>query len=80
MSKSKNNNEETEKDTNTILIAKMYTGSYVNRRFNNIGHEIINFIKPDNKKEIYGYIINDGKIGREIKTILLINNTKNEKA
>ena len=80
MSKSKNNNEETEKDTNTILIAKMYTGSYVNRRFNNIGHEIINFIKPDNKKEIYGYIINDGKIGREIKTILFISNAKNGKA
>lgn len=61
---SKNDNENVEKDT--ILIAKMYTGSYVNRRFNNIGHEIINFIKPDNKDEIYGYITHDGKIGNKI--------------
>ena len=62
----------------------MYTGSYVNRRFNNIGHEIINFIKPDNKDEIYGYITHDGKIGnkykKRIKTILFISNAKNGKA
>lgn len=79
---SKNDNENVEKDT--ILIAKMYTGSYVNRRFNNIGHEIINFIKPDNKDEIYGYITHDGKIGnkykKRIKTILFISNAKNGKA
>lgn len=79
---SKNDNENVEKDT--ILIAKMYTGSYVNRRFNNIGHEIINFIKPDNKDEIYGYITHDGKIGnkykKRIKTILFISNARNGKA
>lgn len=79
---SNNNNENIEKDT--ILIAKMYTGSYVNRRFNNIGHEIINFIKPDNKDEIYGYITHDGKIGnkykKRIKTILFISNARNGKA
>ena len=79
---SKNDNENVEKDT--ILIAKMYTGSYVNRRFNNIGHEIINFIKPDNEDEIYGYITHDGKIGnkykKRIKTILFISNAKNGKA
>ena len=79
-----NNNEE-KKDV--ILIAKMYTGSYVNRRFNNIGHEIINFIEPDNGYKIYGYIINDGKIPNKyykgnikIKTILFISKSKNGKA
>lgn len=79
-----NNNEE-KKDV--ILIAKMYTGSYVNRRFNNIGHEIINFIEPDNGDKIYGYIINDGKIPKKyykgnikIKTILFISKSKKGKA
>ena len=64
----------------TILVAKMYTGEFIEK---NIGHEIINFFKPDNKDCYYGYIINNGKIEnnlcRKIDTILLVSDVKERK-
>ena len=60
-----------------ILIAKMYTGSYPQYE---VGHEIINFFMPDEGKECYGYIINNGKVKyKEIKTILLVSCIKDKK-
>jgi len=63
-----------------ILVAKMYTGEYIE---NNIGHEIINFFKPDNKEEYYGYVIYNGKVDIEktdkIKSILFVSDVKNRK-
>ena len=40
-------------DEKIILVAKMYTGKYIEK---NIGHEIINFFKPDIGDKYYGYI------------------------
>lgn len=64
----------------TILVAKMYTGEFIEK---NIGHEIINFFKPDNKDCYYGYIINNGKIENnlcnKIDTILLVSDVKKRK-
>lgn len=61
-----------------ILVAKMYTGEYIEK---NIGHEIINFFKPDNGDYFYGYIIYNGKVNYcdEIDTILLVSDIKNRK-
>lgn len=54
----------------TILINIMYTGDYTNK---NIGHEIINMYKTDNKDNYlyispYGYVTNSWD--NRIKTIL----------
>ena len=46
-----------EQENNIILIAKMYTGEYIEE---NIGHEITNFFKPNGKNEYYGYIVYNG--------------------
>lgn len=58
-----------------ILIAKMYTGEYINE---SIGHEIINFFKPDGRNEFYGYIIHKGIVKNieRIHTILLVSDVK----
>lgn len=58
-----------------ILIAKMYTGEYINE---SIGHEIINFFKPDNREDFFGYIIHKGlvKNTERIHTILLVSDVK----
>lgn len=67
-----NNNEK------IILVAKMYTGEYIEQ---NIGHEIINFFKPDCDDYFYGYIIYNGKVKEcdKIDTILLVSDIKNRK-
>ena len=63
------------KEKDIILIAKMYTGEYINE---SIGHEIINFFKPDNKDALYGYIIHKGTVKntKRIHTILLVSDVK----
>lgn len=68
-----NNNED-----KIILVAKMYTGEYIEK---NIGHEIINFFKPDNDDYYYGYIIYNGKVNNcdKIDTILLVSDIKDGK-
>ena len=74
--KEKENNEEEK----IILIAKMYTGGYIE---NNIGHEIINFFKPDNIDSYYGYITYNGKVNPKksdkIHKILFVSNIKGRK-
>ena len=69
-----------EQENNIILIAKMYTGEYIEE---NIGHEIINFFKPNGKNEYYGYIVYNGKINskkcKNIKSILFVSDIKNRK-
>ena len=61
-----------------ILIAKMYTGEYIEQ---NIGHEIINFFKPDHEDCFYGYIIHNGKVNNcnKVDTILLVSDIKDRK-
>lgn len=63
-----------------ILVVKMYTGEYIEK---NIGHEIINFFKPDSGDKYYGYIINKGKLRGEnynkIQTIIFVSNKQNNK-
>ena len=76
---SENNKKNNEEDV--ILIAKMYTGRYIE---NEVGHEIINFFKPDEEENnCYGYIIDTGKIDsnryKNIKTILLVSSINNKK-
>lgn len=67
-------------DEDIILIAKMYTGSYTK---NKVGHEIINFFKPDEGENCYGYIIDTGKVDsnmcKKIRTILLVSSINNKK-
>lgn len=67
-------------DEKIILVAKMYTGKYIEK---NIGHEIINFFKPDIGDKYYGYIINDGKLKDgnydKIQTILFVSDKKDNK-
>ena len=64
-------------DEKLILVSKMYTGGYIEE---NIGHEIINFFKPDNKKESYIYILHSGMIDEDkvnkISHILFTSNKK----
>ena len=71
-------NENIDKDI--ILVAKMYTGEYIQK---NIGHEIINFFKPNDGQYYYGYIIYNGKIEKNkckrIKSILLVSDVKDRK-
>ena len=62
-----------------ILVNRMYTGSYLNdNEGNNIGHEIINFFKADDKEK-YIYITPYGKFNltykNEIEYILLTDAT-----
>lgn len=64
-----------------ILIAKIYTGNYIEK---NIGHEIINFFKPDIGNKYYGYIIHKGTLSEKesydkIQTILFVSDKKDDK-
>ena len=65
-----------------ILIDKMFTGRYIDD-WNNIGHEIIYYFKPDNEDKSciyitpYGYL-KDGR-GENIKYVLLASAKKNGK-
>ena len=67
--------EEKEKKRDCIMLNKMYVGTYLSSKNNNIGHEVINLLQTD-KGENYisampsSTIAND-KIGR-IKTVLLV--------
>ena len=74
---SKNNNEDTKKDT--ILINRMCTGTYT---INNIGHEIINYFKASDGN-VYIYISPYGSMSKKydnrIKTILLTSSLSNHK-
>lgn len=55
----------------------MYTGEYIE---NNIGHEILNFFKPDNIDSYYGYITYNGKVDpKKADKILFVSNIKGRK-
>ena len=58
-----------------ILLTKMYVGTYLSSKNNNIGHEVINLIQTDEGENYiaampYSTIAQD-KIGR-VKTVLLV--------
>lgn len=59
---------------NTIILNRMYVGSYLDES-ENIGHEVINLFKDDNGSN-YIYINHDGRINKEsndsINAILLV--------
>lgn len=67
--------EEKEKKRDCIMLNKMYVGTYLSSKNNNIGHEVINLLQTDKGENYisampYSTIAND-KIGR-IKTVLLV--------
>jgi len=69
-----------EKIKDTILLNKMYSGEFTE---NNIGHEIINFFKTDDKNENYIYVLPYGGIAKKhndkIEHILLTSPMHNGK-
>lgn len=64
-----------EKERDCILLNKMYVGTYLSSKNNNIGHEVINLIQTDEGENYISVmpdsIIGDSKIGR-VKTVLLV--------
>ena len=46
-----------------IILNRMYAGDYLGE---NIGHEVINLIKPDNGNDYYVYINDDGRVNENI--------------
>lgn len=62
-------------NTDVIILNRMYVGDYLGE---NIGHEVINLMKPDEDDDYYIYINSDGALSNEFitrdwraKTILL---------
>ena len=54
--------KEAKKPTDVIILNRMYAGEYLGE---NLGHEVINLIKPDESEECNSYLVyitNDGKI------------------
>lgn len=64
-----------EKERDCILLNKMYVGTYLSSKNNNIGHEVINLIQTDegeNYISVMPYsVIGNDKIGR-VQTVLLV--------
>lgn len=57
-----------------VVISKMFAGKF---NEDSIGHEVINFIKPDNSDDSYIYIPPNGKSDEDVNCVVLVGKAEN---